>query len=77
LLAIAGCAALLGTASPASAGTRGGSGSAWGDFDGNGVYGASQDLPSRRSQLWHQDRNRIRQEAEPGDRLGTLTRFLD
>jgi hypothetical protein len=43
----------------------------------NVLYGAPTGLRSRGSQLWHQDRNRVRQEAEPGDRFGTLTRFLD
>jgi hypothetical protein len=37
----------------------------------NVLYGASRGLRSRRSHLWHQDRNRIRQEAESGGRLGT------
>lgn len=41
------------------------------------LYGASEGLRPQGSQLWHQDRNRIRQEAEPGDRFGTFTRFLD
>jgi hypothetical protein len=43
----------------------------------NVLYGAAGGLRSRDSQLWHQDRNGIRQQAEPGDRFGTLTRFLD
>jgi hypothetical protein len=43
----------------------------------NVLYGTPEGLRSRESQLWHQDRNRVRQEAEPGDRFGTFTRFLD
>jgi hypothetical protein len=42
----------------------------------NVLYGAVGGLRSRGSQLWHQDRNRILQGAEPGDRFGTLTRLL-
>jgi hypothetical protein len=43
----------------------------------NVFYGAPTGLRSRGSQLWHQDRPNVRHEAEPGDGLGTLTRFLD